>query len=497
MKKRLPDIYYNPISMIGTAIAIVSLGTILFLFFIDLLSDQTAIYVGIVTYIILPSFLVLGLILIPLGAFIQRRREKKYGKREMHLPRIDLNDPRHRFAFSIFSLGTVLLLLLTAIGSFQAYNYTDRVEFCGELCHAVMEPEFVTYLDSPHARVRCVDCHVGPGATWFVRSKLDGAYQVYATLRDIYPRPIPTPIENLRPAQETCETCHWPLHFYGDKKRVENYFLTDRENTKWTISLLMRTGGGMTETGPAEGIHWHMNIANTIEYAYLDRQREQIAWVRSEDGDGNVVEYFSSDFPVGPEELSELETRVMDCMDCHNRPTHVYNPPIRSVNQALAFERINRSLPYIRRIAVEALIQDFEKREDALAHIEEYITGYYERNYPRVAEEQRDELNRTIAEVQRIYSRNFFPEMRVSWRAYPDHIGHMNTAGCFRCHANNMFSPDGREISSDCNICHIILAQGEGPRQSILTLDGLEFEHPVDIGGAWREVACHTCHTGS
>ena len=329
MKKRLPDIYYNPISMIGTAIAIVSLGTILFLFFIDLLSDQTAIYVGIVTYIILPSFLVLGLILIPLGAFIQRRREKKYGKRDIRLPRIDLNDPRHRFAFSIFSLGTVLLLLLTAIGSFQAYNYTDRVEFCGELCHAVMEPEFVTYLDSPHARVRCVDCHVGPGATWFVRSKLDGAYQVYATLRDIYPRPIPTPIENLRPAQETCETCHWPLHFYGDKKRVENYFLTDRENTKWTISLLMRTGGGMTETGPAEGIHWHMNIANTIEYAYLDRQREQIAWVRSEDADGNVVEYFSSDYPVSPDELSGLDTRVMDCMDCHNRPTHVYNPPIR------------------------------------------------------------------------------------------------------------------------------------------------------------------------
>ena len=497
MKQRLPDVYYNPVSMVGGAIAIVSLGTILFLFFVDLVSDQTAIYVGIITYIILPSILILGLLLIPIGVFLERRRERKYGKRGPYLPRIDLNDPRHRFAFSLFSLGTILLLLLTAIGSYRAYEYTDRVEFCGAMCHEVMEPEFVTYLDSPHARVRCVDCHVGPGATWFVRSKLDGAYQVYATVLDKYPRPIPTPIENLRPAQETCETCHWPLHFYGDKKRIETYFLSDRNNTKWTVSMLMRTGGGMTETGPAEGIHWHMNIANVVEYAYLDDQREEIAWVRVEDMDGQETEYFSTEYRVSQDELAELDTRVMDCMDCHNRPTHVFEPPVQSVNHALAFNQMDRDLPYIRRVAVDALIQEYEEKEEALERIDEYITNYYRSNYPRIYEERTSSVEQAVREVQRIYSRNFFPNMKVSWRVYPNQIGHMQDPGCFRCHANNMFSPDGKTISSECNDCHIIMAQGEGPARRQLTMDGLEFEHPVDIGEAWRDIACHTCHTGT
>jgi hypothetical protein len=497
MKKRLPDIYYNPISMIGAAIAIISLGTILFLFFIDLISEKSAIYVGIITYIILPSIMIAGLLLIPIGVYLERRREKKHGKREHALPRIDLNEPRHRFAFSIFSLGTILLLLLTAIGSYRAYEYTDRTEFCGALCHEVMEPEYVTYLDSPHARVRCVDCHVGSGATWFVRSKLDGAYQVYATLRDIYPRPIPTPIQNLRPAQETCETCHWPLHFYGDKKRVENYFLSDRDNTRWSISLLMRTGGGMSETGPAEGIHWHMNIANIIEYAYIDQQREQIAWVRVEDNEGNSTEYFSSEYPVSGAELANLETRVMDCMDCHNRPTHVFEPPARSVNYSLALNQMDRSLPYLRRVAVDAMLRDHATKEEALVYIDEYITEYYRTNYPRVYAERRASVEQAVREVQRLFSRNFFPTMNVNWRMYPNQIGHLEYPGCFRCHANNMFSPDDHTISSDCNDCHIIMAQGEGPPRRVLTIDGLDFEHPVDIGDSWKEVACHTCHTGT
>ncbi len=496
MKKRLPDVYYNPVSMIGASIAIVSFGIILFLFFVDLISSTASPYIGIVTFIILPAFLILGLIIIPIGAFLERKRERRTGDKGPRLPTIDLNEPRHRFAFSIFSIGTVLLLLMTAIGGYRAYEYTDSVEFCGELCHTVMEPEFVSYLQSPHARIRCVDCHVGTGTNWFVRSKLSGAYQLYAVTVNNFPRPIPTPVENLRPAQDTCEQCHWPLHFYGDKKRVETYFLSDRENTRWTISLLMKTGGGMTETGPAEGIHWHMNIANTFEYVHLDRQRQEIPWVRVTDAEGNVTEYFSNEYRLSPEDLAGMEKRVMDCMDCHNRPTHVYRPPGKAINNALAYNQISSDLPYIRRVAVEVLAREYEDRYAAQEGIESYITDYYSTNYPDVIREQEPSVRKAIDEVKRIYSRNFFPEMRVSWRAYPDNIGHMHNPGCMRCHAGNMFSADGRVVSSDCNICHTILTQGEGPLRSMLVLDGMDFEHPVDIGDAWREVACHTCHTG-
>ncbi len=99
-----------------------------------------------------------------------------------------------------------------------------------------MEPEHTAYQNSPHARVKCVDCHVGSGAGWYVRSKLSGAYQVYAVLANVYPRPIPTPIKNLRPARETCEQCHWPSHFSGQKEVINTYFKSDEQNTRWTIA---------------------------------------------------------------------------------------------------------------------------------------------------------------------------------------------------------------------------------------------------------------------
>ena len=99
----------------------------------------------------------------------------------------------------------MLLVVISAVLSYRAYQFTDSVAFCGATCHTPMKPEYTAYQDSPHARVPCVGCHVGPGATWYVRSKLSGTYQVYAVFRDVYPRPITTPISDLRPVQQACE----------------------------------------------------------------------------------------------------------------------------------------------------------------------------------------------------------------------------------------------------------------------------------------------------
>ncbi len=212
---KLPRSYYNMVSFIGSAIAVVSLSFILLFFVVAMLFQDTSSYLGIFMYIILPVFLFIGLILIPIGMTIEVRRRKKRELKyiEKGWPIIDLNVSSYRNAIVIFGMGTFFFIFLTALGSYEAFHYTESVEFCGTLCHEVMEPEHIAYNNSPHARVKCVECHVGEGASWYMRSKLSGLRQVYGVLTNDFSRPIGVPIHNLRPARETCEKCHWPEKF--------------------------------------------------------------------------------------------------------------------------------------------------------------------------------------------------------------------------------------------------------------------------------------------
>jgi nitrate/TMAO reductase-like tetraheme cytochrome c subunit len=345
-----------------------------------------------------------------------------------------------------------------------------------------MKPEMVTYHNGPHARVACVECHIGPGATWFVKSKLSGTYQVYATLMDKYPRPVPTPIKNLRPAQETCEQCHWPKKFSGNLERTYNYFLGDETNTPFTVRMLMHVGGGDPTRGPTGGIHWHMNVANKIEYIATDDARQKIPWVRMTDPQGVVTEFRTPRFT---NDISEFNIRTMDCMDCHNRPAHTYETPNDAVNLALSLGGIDRSLPYIKTNAVFALTRAYTNEAQAVRSIATFLAGKYP-NEPRVKQ--------AIASVQQIYTNNFFPEMKADWRAYPDNRGHKDWQGCFRCHDGRHKSADGQRVikADDCNSCHTILAQGSGAELNMLTPNGQTFRHPGDeVDGA-----CNDCHSG-
>jgi hypothetical protein len=334
----------------------------------------------------------------------------------------------------------IVFMLSSGFGSYQAFQYTESVVFCGKLCHEVMQPEYTAYQSSPHARVKCAECHIGEGAGWFVKSKLAGAYQVYAVLANVYPRPIPTPIKNLRPAQETCEHCHWPQYFFSEKKRQKTYFKKDEKNTPWTISLLMKIGGGSPDMGPTAGIHWHMNIMQDITYISKDPARQQIPWIRTVDKKGNVTEYFSTDMPIKPEEIDSKEKHKMDCIDCHNRPSHVYNAPTQSLDQALALKQIDPTLPNVKSISVEALSYKYSTKQKAIDSIRTTIENYYGTNYKDIAISRTDVIKNAVLEVQKIYTRNFFPEMNVSWKNYPENIGHMTNIGCFRCH-------DGKHVS--------------------------------------------------
>src|SRR5215470_15024897 len=285
----------NPISLIGLALALVAFGNFLFLFFLDLISDHPSPYVGILAYMIAPGFMVAGLALVPLGTWYDRRKRSRQAHGEGRYWHLDFNDPSQRGALTFVLTFMIAFIGLSVVGSYKAYEFTDSVQFCGQLCHTVMAPEYTAYQLSPHARVACVDCHVGAGATWYVKSKLSGARQVFATAFKTYPRPIPTPVHNLRPAAQTCEQCHWPKKFFGAQLKVFNHYASDEKNTPRQISMLIKTGGGDPATGAPEGIHWHMNIANEINYVSSDEQRQKIIYVHVKDQQRRVTEYFSSD----------------------------------------------------------------------------------------------------------------------------------------------------------------------------------------------------------
>jgi nitrate/TMAO reductase-like tetraheme cytochrome c subunit len=472
--------FRNWLSLAGIVIAVASLFCFILLFFLDSISHFSNPYVGVLTYLVAPSFLFLGVGMAVIGILWRRWRQKKTGG---VVPKfqIDLSRPKDRRTLGIFLAASAVFLLISAVLSYQTYQYSESVQFCGQACHTVMKPELVTYSHGPHARVACVECHIGPGAEWFVKAKISGTYQVYAVAFNKYPKPIPTPIKNLRPAQETCEHCHWPKKFVGNLDKTYNYFLADETNTPFTVRLLMKVGGGDPTHGPVGGIHWHMNVGNKVEYFATDPARQKIPWVRITDAQGVVTEYKTKNFTNA---VDFANVRRVDCIDCHNRPAHTYQSPNDAVNLAISLGQIDRGIPWIKSNSVFALTKKYTNETQALQGIATHLADWY-RGDARVRP--------AIAAVQEIYTNNFFAEMNASWDKYPNNIGHKDWTGCFRCHDGQHKSSDGRVIkANDCNACHTILAQGAGAELNLLTPLGQKFKHPGDeVDGA-----CNDCHTG-
>lgn len=496
---RLPPLVHNRISYIGAGIAGLMFTAIVFLFIVNtLVGHGRAPYAGIVIFVVLPSVLMLGLLLIPIGMLIERRRVRLTGVRSIpRFPVVDLNVPQERNAVVIFAFGTIILLFCSIFGSYQAYEATESVAFCGATCHTVMEPEHVTYQHSPHARVRCVDCHVGAGANWYVKSKLSGLYQVYSVAFDKFPRPIVGPIESLRPAQDTCEQCHWPQMFFGSQERRRMHFLSDEHNSPWELRLLVRTGGGRTALGPTTSIHWH--IDSHVDYVATDRSRQQIPWVRVTDAaTGQQTVYRTSDSPIATDPPPGADVRTMDCMDCHNRPAHIYHSPSASLDDALGSGAIATTLPFIKREGMRLLANPYASVDEALASIDSGVRGFYQQTYPDPAGQRDADVRGAVTALQQIYQRNFFPAMAARWDVYPENTGHKIFRGCFRCHDGLHESADGKVISNDCTACHLITAQGPPDALDRSTQpDGLSFHHPGDVGDAWQAMACPDCHSGA
>jgi hypothetical protein len=330
-----------------------------------------------------------------------------------------------------------------------------------------MQPEYTAYQSSPHSRVECVQCHIGPGESWFVRSKLSGMRQVFAVMFHTYETPIPTPVHNLRPARETCESCHWPQKYGEDRLRIINKFGDDENNAATKTVLLMKIGGG----NKGIGIHGtHLGPGVHIRYGHSDAQRQTIPWIEYSGPDGKTVYHAEGAAADG----KGLTIREMDCLDCHNRPSHSFKLPERAVDDAMVAGDLSPGLPFAHKQSVEILKKSYASREDAATAIPAAFESYYRETYPAVYKERQGEVSKSAQAVLAIYNRNVFPAMKITWGTYPNNVGHTDFPGCFRCHDDSHASKDGRKVTQDCGACHNLLAMEEAAPKILTELGVVE-----------------------
>jgi hypothetical protein len=458
----------NWLSLAGVMIVTTATVFWLFLLPITMRGETKNPYLGILAFLTIPGPFFAGLFLIPIGIWLKHRREGRAGLYPSDFPNPNWANPELRRLVYFIGATTVVNIAIASQLGYGAVNYMDSVTFCGQTCHNVMQPEFTAYQNSPHSRVECVKCHIGPGAGWFVKSKLSGVGQVIAVTFNTYPKPIPTPVHNLRPARETCETCHWPQKYGEDRVRVINKFADDETNTLTKTVLLMKIGGG----NGGIGIHGtHLGPGITIRYKATDERRQNVPWVEYNSPNRKTL------YTVADAKVSGSD-REMDCMDCHNRPAHSYDLPERGVDKAMTAGLISPTLPFAKKKAVEVLRGNYLSRDEAAAKIPAAFAKYYEQSYPAIWAQRQGEIRASAKQVLEVWNRNIFPEMKVSWGAYPMNIGHTDFPGCFRCHDGNHNAKDGKSITQDCNACHNLLAMEESNPKVLTDLGITESKAP-------------------
>lgn len=457
LKLRIPklarEIWSSKLSILGASLVTVAGVLIITALLLDIGLTASA-YRGLIAYGLMPAVFIIGLLLIPLGIFLAHRKARKIGQPLQPLM-IDLGRPDHRRRVVFIFVLTLINSVILTMALYEGYRYTDSNQFCGLLCHKVMKPEYVTYQRSPHARVNCVDCHIGSGTSWYIRSKLSGLRQVWAVLTNTYERPIPTPVKNLRPARETCEECHWPQVFHGNKI-IARRMAAENPGDDPVNAVSLKIGGFNTKQNRYEGIHWHVSSAVRVEYLPVDGKRLKIKRIRVFDPKAGQILYEKKDLPEPP---AGTPWRTMDCLDCHNRPSHRFDRVDDIVDQAI----LNGDLPRgakIREMSLALLTAAYGPSQNPEKELLKKLQEYYRsNNLPLPTSAEQGHISKIL---NKIYQNNVFPQMKIRFGTYISQIGHRDEqTGCFRCHDGEHAAENGKSIDQDCDLCHEILLQEE------------------------------------
>jgi hypothetical protein len=488
-------------SVIGAVIAAIGATATAFLLVIDLLTEEATGYAGLA--LLAPMFLfVFGCGLVVAG-WVREKRRRRRGESTGFIDHWTFDPLRY-----VRSTGPIVLLLgisvatvgllATGAGSVAVVEFSESNTFCSDVCHAVMAPEATAHASTAHSQIACVDCHVGAGADGFLEAKIGGLRQLWSVATGSVQRPIPTPIHGNNINRELCERCHAPDRNIGYKALTRSYYLNGLEDSAIELAMVVKVGGGGQDGLIAgEGIHYHMLIAETVEFIARDPQRQDIAWVRVTNPDGSVNEYENSSDPLTDEQKASMEIQKMECIDCHSRPAHAFRSPTDMVNQAIQSGLLPGDLYYIKEASVRALDGDYDSVPEAMAGIESTLRTYYENEDPDVLEDRADDIERVTEVLRDIYGKTIFPDMKADWTTHPNNIGHRDSLGCFRCHNEDMVDREDKAVFSDCSKCHAILAQGDEVIANITEFNsGMGFIHPQD-GATLEEFSfCSDCHTG-
>jgi nitrate/TMAO reductase-like tetraheme cytochrome c subunit len=451
--------------MVGGIVVIILLPILLVSVFLDTQGIVDNPYFGFLIYLVIGPLVLLGLLLL-IGGTIFCRREEDLGQLTLEYFEEELRRPgrftRIRRLIFLTSFTTFITLIVVGIVTYTGFHYTDTVEFCGQFCHQVMEPEYVTYRNSPHSQVTCVECHIGESSEWVTKSKFSGARQLVAVLLDSYSRPIETPITSLRPERKTCENCHRPEIFHGDKLYVTDKFLPDEANTHVQTVMVMKIGAGDLSGRKAHGIHWHVSENHQVSFI-ASRDHQEIFEVTLTGRGGEKTVFRREDVSTDMQAQGRHEN-VMDCIDCHNRPTHVFDSPEAALDKKLVTGIIPREIPFIKRQGLAAITRDYPSQDAARRGIAKELMDWYRGEYPEIVAGREKVLQQSVIGVQQAYMENVFPRMNIDWLTYTSFTCHREDSGCFRCHNDEFVSDEGRMITQDCDACHIILAEDEPAR---------------------------------
>jgi len=439
----------HPLAIAGVVITTVAAVLFITLLLAALAGMLTNPYAGLIVLIGIPALFVLGLLLIPLGVWRQHRNQLRHPGAVVDWPVVDLRvQGVRRTTLLIVALTSVniVIVLLAGYGSLHAM---ESPIFCGQTCHTPMRPQFTAWRAGPHARVACVDCHIGEGAKGFVHAKAGGVRQLVELATNSYSRPIP-PGAAMPPGAQarTCGTCHQPGRPVGDRLRVIREYADDEANAETVTTLQMHVRGASSPS-PGPAIHHHADPGLSMEYVATDAERKTIPYIKVTDASGQVREYRAPD--TTDQMISSGSRHTMDCIDCHNTVGHPFaQTPEQAVDQAMAAEPAARAIPFARREGIRLVKESYASREAAERAIDEGLRGFYQAR----GSVDPKAVAQTVSAIQNAYRRNVFPAMKVTFGSYPTNRGHTTSDGCFRCHDESHTTADGKTISADCELCH-------------------------------------------
>ncbi len=438
----------HPVTIAGVLLTTISAVLFIAAVAAELLGLIRTPYGGLVIYLFIPAVFVLGLLLIPLGHWLEARRRRRNPSAVREWPVFDFQNPGTRRTALALTALTFANLAIISVAAFGGLRAMESPGFCGQTCHLPMHPQFTAWQAAPHAQVACTECHVGEGARALIHYKLAGVRQLYHVVTNQIPKPIPA-VADMRPALETCGQCHWPGRNAGEVVRTMREFADDEANTETATTMRMMVGGPGRPTSTGRAIHWHANPDVRIEFVHTDPERQTIPYVRVMDRTGGTKEYRTEG--TTDQQVASGTRRVMDCIDCHNTAAHRIAPSAeKAVDRAIAAGSISKGLPFVRRESVRLVKAEYSTQEQGIQEIAKGLRAF---STGRGAFDE-GELARSVGALQEVYRRNVFPAMKVTFGVYPDNIGHLTSTGCFRCHDGGHTAPDGSSISGECEYCH-------------------------------------------